>query len=181
MSFSGVVGGKKRKRIQSDGFKRTSEIKQFNMLISNSDTYTELTMGMDDGTGESNYLRAYTARNLFWPTQGVDDHQRIGNKVNLKYIRFKGHVKVYGNLVHAVSHWRLYLIRTTGVTIANVNYYFTNFSTIDWSAAASVLVQILILILLLLLVLMFALFLLVVLLVEYMMLHHVVLVNHHLV
>lgn len=118
--FQGTAFTKKRKRMNGTNNVKKAEIKQWNPRGPNElDGYggvkmsNLLTRTLNLVTSSSSWL----PQRIYMPSVGAASYQRIGKRIFLKYLRFKGYVMVYQKMIVGVR-WRLRLLRTD-------NYVFT--------------------------------------------------------
>lgn len=109
----GTAYTKKRKRMPGTNKVNKAEIKQWNpRSLGEGDSYNGmrfynmLSKSLWAITGSSSWCPRY----LYFPVQGTSSHQRIGAKIFLKYLRFKGYIAARFNNVVGVR-WRLRLLR----------------------------------------------------------------------
>ena len=104
---------KKRKRMKGTDSTKKVEIKQWNpRYIGEGDTYNgiAITNVMNPGNDSVAAGSSWMPYKIYMPEMGTDSHQRIGKSIFLKYLRFKGFIRVYPRSLIG-SRWRLRLIR----------------------------------------------------------------------
>lgn len=127
---SGVAKG--TKRLRGDGRQKT-EIKKYNPF---NVAYPERSINIYN-TNYSTLNDAFPVFSpipLYYPTVGDASIQRIGNKIYMKYIRFKGYFELLNRMVCPVR-WRLCLMRVDFNTDVQVtitqNWYLGHFLFCD--------------------------------------------------
>lgn len=111
---TGSAFTKKRKRMKGTNSTKKVEIKQWNpRYIGEGDTYNGVTLynlqlySNDTPVAGSSWMPFQ----IHMPSVGTNFYQRIGKSIFLKYLRFKGYIRVYNKAVVG-CRWRLRLIRT---------------------------------------------------------------------
>lgn len=115
---------KKRKRMVGTNPKSQVEIKQWNPRYAEQDTSYEA-VNLYNVLNTSMYQPLDAAGSwypceVYWPKQGTASNQRIGNTFFLKYLRFKGYIRVYRNLPIGLR-WRIRLLRCQSFKFTDVN------------------------------------------------------------
>ena len=107
---------RKRKRMKGTNAKKVVEVKQWNpRYTGDSDSFDSVNIynlcsnTLISPAGASSWMPF----KINWPLTGTNSYNRIGNSIFLKYLRFKGYVRVYNRAVHGIR-WRLRLIRADG-------------------------------------------------------------------
>lgn len=107
---------RKRKRMKGTNAKKLIEVKQWNpRYTGDNDSFDSCCMynlcsnSCISPTGASSWMPF----KMNWPQNGTNSYNRIGKSIFLKYLRFKGYVRVYNLAVHGIR-WRLRLIRADG-------------------------------------------------------------------
>lgn len=105
---------KKRKRMVGTNAKHKVEIKQWNpRQLGEPDTYNAVNLNniFNLASRDANILGgSWLPFQVYMPTQGTGSYQRIGNTIFLKYLRFKGYMRVYQRNPLGIR-WRLRLLR----------------------------------------------------------------------
>ena len=132
-TFVRNIGLKRRKVVQSKGLRMTPEIKQCNFIRSSAD-YLAMSINPFNKNTTQRVYRPYELIAMFYPNQGTDAGERIGNTINLKWMRFKGYITVYDRLI---SNCRLkfYLVRCYGRDITDVSFVnlFNSWEPVNYS------------------------------------------------
>lgn len=105
---------KKRKRMKGTNGTKKVEIKQWNpRYIGEGDTYNAINIYSVMNINYDNpvTLSAWLPQRLHMPDRGTAPYQMIGNSIFLKYLRFKGYIRVYNRNIVG-TRWRLRLLRT---------------------------------------------------------------------
>lgn len=114
MFETGSAFTKKRKRMVGTNSKSKVEIKQWNPRYENEgDTYNAVNLYNVFNTGLFEPAIAgasWIPYEIHLPQQGTSAGQRIGNTIFLKYLRFKGYMRVYRRLPLGLR-WRIRLLR----------------------------------------------------------------------
>lgn len=106
--------GKKRARIGGTKLIKRPEVKKINMgFAADGTALTSISIGSSPVLQNLNRTQwpCWVPMSLQLPQQGTGAADRIGNKINLKWIKFKGYIRSFVNLPIPV-HWRLVLYRT---------------------------------------------------------------------
>lgn len=124
---------KKRKRVTSRGLNRRPEIKQVNNFTLNN-LYTAISVTAFRLDLTRGILHPYYLFELGMPIQGTQSYQRIGNQINVKWIRLKGYIAIYDRLI---SNCRLkfYLVRSYGKALTGSEFlnFFNDWQTISFT------------------------------------------------
>lgn len=112
----GSCYARKRKRMKGTNAKKVIEVKQWNPRYSGDansfdscNIYNICVNSAISPVGASSWMPF----KINWPIAGTSSYNRVGNAIFLKYLRFKGYVRVYNRAVHG-CRWRLRLIRADG-------------------------------------------------------------------
>lgn len=144
--------GKKRARIGGTKINKRPEIKKINMgFAADGTALTSVCIGSSPVLQELNRVQwpCWVPMSLQLPVQGTGPAERIGNKINLKWIKFKGYIRSFTNLPIPVR-WRLVLYRTpfqinvegysNKITISNFAEMWENYED-AWTNGISVLTR----------------------------------------
>lgn len=131
-TFVRNIGLKRRKSVKSRGIKRGPEIKQKDFFTATqaNDAWAIVPFAEDL---EHRTTRPFKLIEMSWPSVGTYYYNRVGNKINMRWIRFKGYACVYDRLI---SNCRLkfYLVRCYGRSVADANFgdLFKNWETVNY-------------------------------------------------
>nr|AIY31262.1 hypothetical protein [Dromedary stool-associated circular ssDNA virus] len=109
----GTAYTKKRKRMPGTNNVNKAEIKQWNpRSFGEGNTYNGVNIWnvLDKTLWSVVNSSSWLPRPIYMPTQGSGSYQRIGSKIFLKYLRFKGYISVFWRNLIGVR-WRLRLLR----------------------------------------------------------------------
>lgn len=118
-TFVRNVGLKRRKVVSSKGLQKSPEIKQCNFILSNG-SYTALSV-VPYTLDTTHYLyRPYHAIAMAKPNLGTEAFNRIGNKINIKWIRLKGYITIFDRLI-TTCRLKFFLIRSYSRTLTDTD------------------------------------------------------------
>lgn len=114
---------KKRKRMVGTNAKSKVEVKQWNPRYpGEGDTYNSVNLVNPFNVSLYNPAvvgGSWMPFDINLPSQGTSAHQRIGNSIFLKYLRFKGYLRVYKRAPIGVR-WRIRLLRCDNFKFSEV-------------------------------------------------------------
>lgn len=132
-TFVRNVGVKKRKRVSSKGLRTRPEIKQYNMKSAAS-TYTSIVVTPFEYDPDHWKFRPYNLIPFVMPGVGTGSFERIGNKINMKWIRMKGYITIYDRLISNCK-LKFFLIRVYGKTLldSEIPLMFQTWDEVDYA------------------------------------------------
>ena len=132
-TFVRNVSVKRRKLVSSKGLNKRPEVKQCNWILS-SYSYDAMTLTPYDLdlSGNNHIYRPYYLIGMFKPNTGAEEYERVGNKINVKWIRLKGYISVFDQLISTVR-LKFFLVRSYGRSIADVSTFFNNWEVVDYT------------------------------------------------
>lgn len=122
---------KRRKSVKSKGLIKRPEVKQFNFLNGLGNWSSKhLSIWYTDPV-DNDAIHPYDAVGLTFPAQGTSVNQRVGNKINLKWLRIKGYYNIYDTLI-SVCHLKFFLIRSyNGLETFNFTDLYNNWEAVN--------------------------------------------------
>lgn len=134
-TFVRNIALKKRKTVKSKGIQRRPEVKQKN-AFDNTLGYEATAIVPfvhDDGIGA---WRPFELKQIIWPVGGAGSFQRVGNKINCRWLRLKGYCAIYDRLI-SNCNLKFYLVRCYGTNTTNLTFEscWSNWETVDYSIA----------------------------------------------
>ena len=134
-TFVRNLGLRKRKTVKSRGYKIGAEVKQKN-AFTNEDDYNAWAIVPFNYDTTIRATRPFELTEIVMPSQGTARYQRIGNRINMRWLRMKGYLAVYDRLI-SNCRLKVYLVRTYGRSINQTGFQalWKNWENIGYDAS----------------------------------------------